>query len=244
MWILIKPEIVRFKSVTSTNDEAKKSDLLQAVFIADEQTAGRGSKGRSWQSEKNKGLYMSFLIRPRIEPKAIPGLTLMAAVTVCNAIEKYADVNAQIKWPNDVLLNGRKAAGILTESVFGSGGVERVVCGIGINTNQTFSGELDIKAVSLEISDKDKKMLLCEEIIASFFKDYEVFTKKGLAAFLLEFRQRSAVSGNIKIILPSETLSGIFIGFDETGAIIIENENGRQSFIAGEISIRGEHGYV
>lgn len=236
-------KIVRYESVTSTNDIAKKSDIQQAVFIANEQTAGKGSKGRSWQSDKNQGLYMSFLVRPTIEPAAIPSLTLMAAVVVCNAIEKVSDKTAKIKWPNDVLIGGKKVSGILTESVFGAGGIERVVCGIGINTSQSFSEELRDIAISLDIA-KQQKELLCDEIIDGFFKSYEIYIEDGLSSFIDEFRQRSAISGNVSLITPNETIKGRIVEFDDTGAIVIETDGKKERFIAGEISLRGENGYV
>lgn len=238
-----KYEMVRYESVTSTNDIAKKSDIPQAVFIANEQTAGKGSKGRSWQSHKNQGLYMSFLVRPTIEAAAIPSLTLMAAVVVCNAIEKVTSKSAKIKWPNDVLIDGKKVCGILTESVFGAGGIERVVCGIGINTSQSFSEELKDIAVSLDIT-KQQKELLCDEIVDGFFKSYKIYLDEGLNPFIDEFRKRSAISGSVSLITPNETIKGKLVEFDDTGAIVIETDGRKERFIAGEISLRGENGYV
>lgn len=236
-------EILRYESVTSTNDIAKKSELRQAVFIANEQTAGKGSKGRSWQSDKNHGLYMSFLVRPTIKPAAIPSLTLMAAVVVCNAIEKVTDKSTRIKWPNDVLIDSRKVSGILTESVFGAEGIERVVCGIGINTSQSFSEELKDIAISLDI-EKQQKELLSEHIVNGFFESYEKYIEEGLSPFIDEFRQRSAISGNVSLITPNETIKGRLVEFDDTGAIVIETDGRKERFIAGEISLRGENGYV
>lgn len=232
------------KSVTSTNDIAKKSSEAEAVFVADEQTAGKGSKGRSWQSRKGNGLYMSFLVRPRIEADQIPGITLMVAVVVCNAIERVCGTKATIKWPNDVLIEGKKVAGILTESIFGDDGVERVVCGIGINTNQRFSGELKGKAASLKIRKKSQKMLLCNKVVSSFFKEYDAYLGNGLKFFMPEFRQRSAISGVVTIVEPNTQSTGELVGFDDMGAIIIDIDGEKRRFIAGEISLRGENGYV
>lgn len=236
--------ITYLKSVTSTNDLAKKSSETEAVFVADEQTAGKGSKGRSWQSLSNEGLYMSFLVRPKIEAQSIPGITLMAAVTVCNAIEQVCDVSCTIKWPNDILVNGKKVCGILTESVFGAAGIERVVCGIGINTNQKFGGELSRKAVSLDIRTESQKMVLCNRIVSGFFEGYDTYLELGLLAFMAEFKQRSALQGAVTIITPSEQFTGELVGFDDTGAILIDIDGEVKRFVAGEISLRGENGYV
>ena len=231
-------------SVTSTNDIAKKAGDAEAVFVADEQTAGKGSKGRAWQSSLNEGLYMSFLIRPTIEAAQIPGITLMVAVVVCNAIESVCGVSCTIKWPNDVLVNGKKVCGILTESVFGAQGVERVVCGIGINTNQKFGVELSSKADSLGIRTKRQKMVLCNRVVTGFFEGYDMYQQKGLTTFMTEFKRRSAIKGTVTLTAPNQEYKGTLIGFDDTGAIVIDINGELHRFIAGEISLRGENGYV
>ena len=187
---------------------------------------------------------MSILVRPKIEAALVPGITLMVAIVVCNAIEKICGTTATIKWPNDVLIEGKKVAGILTESVFGAQGIERVVCGIGINTNQEFTDDLEDKAASLHIRKKSQKMLLCNEVVSSFFEAYETYLDRGLAVFKPEFRQRGAISGLVKIIEPNDENTGTLVGFDDTGAIIIEIDGESRRFIAGEISLRGENGYV
>ena len=235
-------KILYFNSVDSTNEVAKRSELEEAVFIAREQTAGKGSKGRSWQSNKDEGLYLSFLLRPKIEPEKVQGLTLAAAVAVCRAIEKNTLEKAKIKWPNDVLVDGKKAAGILTESILGSSGIERVVCGIGININQKFDDELVNKAKSVDIVNGKEKLL--DDITKEFFEAYDVFLEDGLAPFMKEFKKRNALEGKLHIVSGRETSEGIFKDFDETGAVLIETEDGIKRFIAGEISIRGENGYA
>ena len=235
-------KIVYYDSVDSTNEVAKHSELEEAAFVAREQTAGKGSKGRSWQSNKDEGLYLSFIVRPKLKPEKVQGLTLAAAVVVCRALEKNTLYKAKIKWPNDVLVGGKKAAGILTESILGSSGIERVVCGIGINTNQNFSGELADKAKSIDIGNRKEKLL--DDIIKGFFEAYDVFLEDGLAPFMKEFRQRNVLEGKLRIVSGKETSEGFFKDFDETGAVLIETEGSIKRFIAGEISIRGENGYA
>lgn len=238
------------KIVTSTNDIAKQAAqdkaIDDAVFIAGEQTAGKGRKGRTWVSLKNQGIYMSFLVRPRIDTSLVSGLTLMAAIAVCRAIEKTADINVSIKWPNDVLIGNKKVCGILTESMLGMDGIEYVVCGMGINTDQqVFEDELKDKAVSLSMSNRSvNKMLLTAAIIDAFFEGYQTFLQQGLAAFMPEFRKRSALNGEITVISPTSRETGTLIGFDDTGAILIESNGEQKRFVAGEISLRGVNGYV
>ena len=237
-------EIHFYDSVGSTNDIAKASALREAVFVAKEQTNGKGSKGRSWQSNKDEGLYMSFLLRPKMKPQQVQGLTLMAAVVVCEAVQKHTDEKVGIKWPNDVLICGKKAAGILTESILGADGVERVVCGIGINTNQSFTGELSKRACSLPLKDEAEKEELSKDIIDSFFEAYEKFAEKGLGQFMPEYRMKNALSGKLRIISGSVTTEGIFKEIDDNGAIVINTGDGIKRFVAGEITIRGENGYA
>lgn len=242
--------VVFEKIVTSTNDIAKQAaqdkSIDHAVFITGEQTAGKGRKGRSWVSLKNQGIYMSFLVRPQIDTLLVSGLTLVAAIAVCNAIEKTAGINVSIKWPNDVLIENKKVCGILTESMLGMDGIEYVVCGMGINTDQQgFEDELKDKAVSLSMNKSSvNRMLLTAAIIDAFFEGYQVFLQQGLSAFMPEFRKRSALSGEITVNSPTSRETGTLIGFDDTGAILIESNGKQKRFVAGEISLRGANGYV
>jgi BirA family biotin operon repressor/biotin-[acetyl-CoA-carboxylase] ligase len=237
-------------STPSTNDTAKQAaqdkHLTRAVFIAGEQTAGKGRKGRRWVSPMGDGLYLSFLVRPTIETERVSGLTLMAAVALCRAIEKTAGTVAGIKWPNDILIGNKKVAGILTESMLGMDGVEYVVCGMGINVNQNqFEDELKDKACSLLMSGRSvNKTLLAAEIIDTFFNAYDQFMREGLKAFMPVFREMSAICGEVTIVSPSGSDTGLFLGYDDTGAILIDCSGETKRFIAGEVSLRGDNGYV
>lgn len=237
------------KSVPSTNDVAKQaaqdSSLNKAVFIAGEQTAGKGRKGRTWCSPKDEGIYMSFLVRPQIDTSLVSGLTLVAAVSLCNAIEQTTNVAVRIKWPNDVLIDGKKVAGILTESMLGMDGIEYIVCGMGINTDQTrFDDELKDKAVSLGMRSSVNKLLLTAAAIDAFFAGYKTFLQHGLSAFMPAFRQRSALSGIVTVISPASTDTGTLVGFDDTGAILLDCSGEQKRFVAGEVSLRGENRYA
>lgn len=229
----------------STNESAKAaaqdSSLTAAVFLAGEQTAGKGRKGRSWVSLSGQGIYLTMLVRPKIEPSSVSGITLMAAVAVCEAIEQTANIKAQIKWPNDIVIEGKKTAGILTESMMHMDGVDYVVCGIGINTGSSaFGSALSKSAGALQANNT----LLAAAVISRFLDAYSAFIKYGVAVFMPAFRERNALSGTVTLLTSDGRKTGKHIGFDNDGAIIIDCGGEQRSFIAGEVSLRGEKGYV
>lgn len=232
-------------SVTSTNDVAKAAardtHLKTAVFIAGEQTAGKGRKGRVWASKPGQGVYMTFLVRPKTDPERISGFTLAAAVAVCRAVEAVSEFRPLIKWPNDVIVDGRKAAGILTESMINMDGVEFVVCGIGINTDASLFGE-DIRGTAFAL--EANNTLLAAAVIDSFMDAYDTFTEDGLKPFMEVFRSRSAISGAVTVTGIGSSETGELVGYDDEGAILISCGGHTKRFVAGEVSLRGENGYV
>jgi len=232
-------------TTASTNELAKAaaqdSSLRFAVFLAGEQTAGKGRKGRKWVSAPGQGVYLTMLARPKISPEKVSGITLMAAVAVCEAIAQTAQIEAQIKWPNDIVLGGKKIAGILTESMMHMDGVEFVVCGIGINTDSTrMEGTLSRTADALQANNT----LLAAAVINTFLDAYDVFVQNGVAAFMDAFRRRSAISGAVHLITAGGSETGTLAGFDDDGAILINCGGETKRFVAGEVSLRGEKGYV
>ena len=240
----IRHEIpVFYRPVTaSTNDDAKSAarSMQTGVFIAGEQTAGKGRKGRTWVSKARSGVYMSFLVRPKTAPERVAGLTLAAAVAMCRAIESVSDVSALIKWPNDIIVSGKKAAGILTESMIGMDGVDFVVCGIGVNTRPAFDGELADRAAAITANGT----LLAAAMIDKFLDAFDGFEQGGLAPFMNEFRRRSAISGTLTVSFPSGSETGKLSGFDDDGALLLNVSGEVRRYLAGEVSLRGEHGYV
>lgn len=229
-------------STASTNDDAKAAaqELQTGVFIAGAQTAGKGRKGRTWVSSPRSGVYMSFLVRPKTAPERVAGLTLAVAVAMCHAIESLADVSARIKWPNDIIVDGKKVAGILTESMLNMDGVDYVVCGIGVNTSARFEGELAETATGISANGT----LLAAAMIDHFFDAYEQFENSGLAPFMDEFRRRSAISGAITVSSASGSETGELTGFDDEGALLLSIGGEVRRYVAGEVSLRGEKGYV
>lgn len=229
----------------STNETAKAaardSRLKQAAFLAGEQTAGKGRLGRTWVSRPGQGVYVTMLIRPATDPARVSGITMMAAVAVCEAIEQASGSQPHIKWPNDVLVDGKKAAGILTESMVQMDGVEFVVCGIGINTcAEVLDGEIACIASAVNAN----PTVLAAAVIDRFFSAFEVFEKEGLAPFMAIFRTRSAVRGTVTLTSAGGSVTGAFAGYDDEGAILIDCGGETKRFVAGEVSLRGEKGYV
>lgn len=234
---------VFYRPVTaSTNDDAKTAarKMQTGVFIAGEQTAGKGRKGRIWVSKPRSGVYMSFLVRPKTAPERVAGLTLAAAVAMCRAIESVSDVSALIKWPNDIIVSDKKAAGILTESMIGMDGVDFVVCGIGVNTRPAFDGELADRAAAITANGT----LLAAAMIDKFLDAFDEFEQDGLAPFMNEFRRRSAISGTLTVSSPSGSETGELVGFDDDGALLLNVGGETRRYLAGEVSLRGENGYV
>ncbi len=232
-------------SSASTNETAKAAardgSLRQAAFLAGEQTAGKGRLGRTWVSQPGQGVYVTLLARPAIDPARVSGVTLMAAVAVCRAIERVSGMEPRIKWPNDVLIGGKKAAGILTESMVNMDGVEFVAVGIGVNTDpDTLTGEIAQIASAADAN----PTVLAAAIIDAFFAAFETFETHGLSPFMPAFRERSAVQGAVTLSWAGGSAEGRFAGYDDEGAILIETNGGMQRFVAGEVSLRGEKGYV
>jgi BirA family biotin operon repressor/biotin-[acetyl-CoA-carboxylase] ligase len=229
-------------TTASTNDDAKAAarEMDTGVFIAGQQTAGKGRKGRTWVSDPRNGIYMSFLVRPKTVPERVASLTLAVAVAMCHAIESVTEASARIKWPNDIIVDGKKAAGILTESMIGMDGVDYVVCGIGVNTHPAFEGDLAETATGVSANGT----LLAAAMIDAFLDAYELFEKDGLAPFMDEFRRRSAISGTVTVSFASDIETGELAGFDEEGALLLRVGSEMRRYLAGEVSLRGERGYV
>lgn len=238
-------------SVESTNDLLKNLAYDGAphgtVVIADEQTAGRGRLGRTWESAAGKGLWMSILLRPELHPYKVQSLTLAAAVSVCRAIEPFLNEKPGIKWPNDVLIGGRKVCGILTELSAEAERVLWVITGIGLNTHfspDDFPAELRSKATSLDRHlrrgaslDHDR---LAAEILNQFEPVYEDFVKNGPASTLIEWRERSITLGRmVELLYGQETMRALAMDIDEDGSLVVQLGDGSmRKILSGEISLR------
>src|SRR5699024_869560 len=150
------------------------------VIIADEQTEGRGRLDRPWTSSKEKGMWMSMILRPTIAPYLAPQLTLLTATVLADVLKNYTNLKPKIKWPNDILINGKKVAGILTEMQAEQDQILYVVIGIGLNVNQEkndFPEDIDKKATSIHIETEREWNIhtLIQSILETFEKAYEAY---------------------------------------------------------------------
>lgn len=242
------------KEIDSTNLEAARlADTLPhgTVITADTQTAGKGRRGRSWESKSGENLYFSMLLKPDFSPDQASMLTLVMALAVTEAIEEIYDKSMpKIKWPNDIVLNRKKVCGILTEMQLEGANIKHVIIGVGINVNQMeFSGENLVYATSLckETHIKKEKQVLLEAVIRYFEHWYAVFCNDAdLRSLMQPYQERLANLGKEVMVLdPKGAYQGTALGIDPYGELIVCKEDGsRVKVYAGEVSVRGLYGYV
>jgi BirA family biotin operon repressor/biotin-[acetyl-CoA-carboxylase] ligase len=240
------------KPVTaSTNSDAVALGRSAApdgtVVIADEQTAGRGRLGRGWVSRPGLNLYMSVLLRPPIVPAVAPQLALVAGLAVAEALEDEG-LEPTIKWPNDVLLGGRKVCGVLTELEAETDRVDFVVVGIGVNLNselEDFPPELRERATSVLITSGRRvdRALFAAALLGKLERCYERFRSDGFAALAEGWAKRSALAGrDITVDGAGGMVSGAYAGIDSEGALLLKESgaDGRiRRVLAGDVTIIG-----
>ncbi|MDD4565255.1 MAG: biotin--[acetyl-CoA-carboxylase] ligase [Eubacteriales bacterium] len=260
-----------FKSIPSTNLTSKKMALDGAPFgtvvIAEEQTKGRGRRGRSFHSPPLGGIYMSFILKPRFDMTKSVLITTAASVAVCKAIEKVTGIYCQIKWVNDIYMDKKKICGILTEAVsnFESGQIEYIVIGIGINYSTDtfdFPEELRKTAGSLfeaihttkndnQPKDLDSNPLITRNRLIAEVINQILDVNENLEArdFIPEYKKRSFVLGKEILIIPagetgeernfSEGTSAVALDIDQDGGLVVRYQDGSIDILnSGEISIR------
>lgn len=225
--------------VDSTNAKVKEMALRGAAegvtMIADTQTGGRGRLGRTFASPDG-GLYLSTLLRPvgAVDPGVI---TCRAAVAAARAIESLCDLSIDIKWVNDLYLNGRKVAGILAEGVLSPDGrLAAVVLGIGINVCGTLPTELDGIATTLA----EHGATVCrEDLAAAFLNQWEETASADHAAVMAEYRRRNLVLGRqVTVVQGSETYPATVLAITENGHLQVSTPDGEQVLSSGEVSLR------
>jgi len=242
----LTPTILRFDSLPSTNTEAARQASLGApeglCVVAREQTAGRGRQQRTWVSPKDAGLYFSVVLRPRIEARVWPLITLAAALAVADALSDAFGLDADIKWPNDLLAGGRKLCGILAETVEGAKG-RAVVVGIGVNlTNSAFPPEILDAATSVEeqaARAPDAERLLASLTRALSLRYENLQAKGGDAETVREWEARStfARGRRVCVALAAETFEGTTRGLEPDGALRVESDAGEiRTVRAGDVT--------
>jgi BirA family biotin operon repressor/biotin-[acetyl-CoA-carboxylase] ligase len=244
------------KSIGSTNARAKELAVAGApegtVVIADAQPEGRGRLGRSWVSPPGKGIWMSIILRPNISPEQAPRITVMAAVAVAKALKYIAELELGIKWPNDIVYNGKKLCGILTEVHAEPEIIHYAVVGIGINVNlsvQDFPDEIRDIATSLIIEKgrEFNRAVIVRAVLQEMERSYvQGLRGDNFVLLLKEYEGRSVIFGkNIRVIGPAYEFSGYAEGFGEDGSLLLRLDDGRlEKVLAGDVSIRGGNRYV
>ncbi len=216
-----------------------------SVCIAEYQAKGRGRRGREWVSPFGSNLYMSMFWRLDAGMAAAMGLSLVVGVAIVEALEKLGLNGVKLKWPNDLYYQDRKLAGILVEMSGQAGGAANLVIGMGMNlmmSDQT-EGITQPWASLTEVADKehiDRNQLAITMIntLNSALSDYEIY---GMSGFVERWNRLDNFLGRpIKLIMGPREVTGIAKGINEQGAVLLETENGVESFIGGEISLRAQ----
>lgn len=215
------------------------------LLVAEEQGAGKGRLSRGWISPYAKGLWFSVVLKPSFMPQEASKCTLMAAVAIVKAINKIKGVNAAIKWPNDILLLGRKLVGVLTEMNAEFGHINYIVIGIGINTNATPDDYPDeVKPLAVSVADAATEPFTRVELLCDILKNledlYEEACANGFAGIFDEWRKYSCTIGQeVKVIAPDETYFGTAVDIDEEGLLVVRRTDGTiDKVVAGDVSIR------
>ena len=246
--------VVYYDEIDSTNNRAKEAGDNKAphgtLFVADMQVAGKGRRGRVWQSPAGSSIYMTILLYPEISPLKAPQLTLVMAIAVAEGIKEVTGLDTKIKWPNDIVVNGRKICGILTEMSTEIDYINHVVIGAGINVNQDDFPE-DIRktasSLKMEFGKQVKRSELIAAIMKSFEKDYEIFVKTEDLSGLQELYNSMLVNldRDVKVLEPGNEYEAHALGINKTGELIVRTAEGEEKEIyAGEVSVRGVYGYV
>jgi BirA family biotin operon repressor/biotin-[acetyl-CoA-carboxylase] ligase len=243
----MKFTILRFDAVESTNTEALNQARQGAeeglCIVARQQIAGRGRHGRIWISEKDAGLFFSLVLRPKIETKFLPLMTLLSAVAVYDILKELYNLKPDIKWANDIHIGGKKICGILAEMTETKNGLA-IVVGIGINlTTSNFPSKLKETATSIEEENRQKPDVenLFQNLTKKLSFYYEILkSENGEETIRQAWSQRSsyALGKKVRAVLENETIYGETRGIEENGALRIETESGEIHIIqAGDVEM-------
>lgn len=247
-------ELHYFDSLGSTNAQAKLEAEAGAahgtLVVADMQTAGRGRRGRDWSSPAGINVYFTLILRPDCMPNQASMMTLIMALAVAKGIARVTGLQADIKWPNDIVVNGKKVCGILTEMSLEQDYIQYLVTGVGINVRrQDFAQDIAHKATALEMEGADSvnRAELIAAIMKAYEEDYEVFRETGSLAKLRDSYNSMLVNRGKQVVIldPKGDYEGIARGIDDAGQLLVELPGGEVVEVyAGEVSVRGIYGYV
>jgi BirA family transcriptional regulator, biotin operon repressor / biotin---[acetyl-CoA-carboxylase] ligase len=245
-------KVYTFQTIDSTNNCARALAGCWAeegtVVIAEEQTAGKGRLGRSWLAAPGENLTFSIVLRPDLPSEEMNLLPLFVAVGVAAAVESVISMSIQCKWPNDLLLNGKKFAGVLMEGSVSNNAVEYVIVGIGINVNQTlFPPELTERATSLRLAtggpiDRDT---LFRAILHSLETEYDSLLASGFHQVLPRWLSYAPIVGRkVTIGQDGSVLTGTVRGISKHGGLILETDGEERVVFAGDVTILNMEPYA
>lgn len=247
-------EIYYYPDTDSTNIRAKELGERGAphgtLVVAGQQSKGRGRRGRGWESPPGCSIYMSILLRPEFLPSKAPMLTLIMAYSVAKALRACIGMEVKIKWPNDIVLNGKKLVGILTEMSTEIDYINHVVIGVGVNVNMaSFSEEIAKTATSLRIETGEiiKRGALIVEMMKHFEQNYEMYLKTEDLSGIREAYNGLLVNcgKEVRILGAREPYQAVALGINDSGELLVRKQDGSQEAVyAGEVSVRGLYGYV
>ena len=247
-------EILYFDSIDSTNTKAQelaeKGYPSGTLVVADKRIAGKGRRGRNWESPSGCGIFMTLMLKPDINPNNASMLTLVSALAVAKALADITGKDAKIKWPNDIVIDGRKVCGILTEMSAQFDYINNIVIGIGINVNNSsFPEEISATASSLRLLSggiKYRRAEIIDKIMEYFEKYYSIFLEtEDLSALVNEYDAMLVnMKKQVKVLDPKEPFEGKAMGITKTGELIVDTWESRKLVSSGEVSVRGIYGYV
>jgi BirA family biotin operon repressor/biotin-[acetyl-CoA-carboxylase] ligase len=243
---LFGKRIYHFFETDSTNQVALElghaGEPEGAVVIAEEQTAGRGRAGHSWHSERAAGIYATILLRPRLAPVQAPLLTMMAGLSARAAVQSATGLSVDLKWPNDLVISGKKLGGILTEMHAEPSQVRFVIVGIGINVNQQkFPADLAGASTSLrmETGKMQSRLEVLVQFLRQFESDYRELLSEGSAGVVNRFEAASSYARGkrVRVTNGRDSFTGVTAGLEETGLLRVKRDDGEiTTVIAGDVA--------
>jgi len=240
---ILGKNIYAYAKTDSTNtlayNLAKEGALEGTVVVAEQQQKGKGRLGRKWVSPTG-GIYMSCIIKPDIGPNEVQEFTLVAALSVVDAIKEVTGVESRIKWPNDIIINKKKVCGILTELKAETDRIDFVILGIGINANVSDKA-LPETATSIrkELSRRISRIDIIKSLLRNLEKEYFIFKDKGFASLLERIKSLSETIGkHVRVSSHDSVYEGEAVDIDEEGALVIRLDSGiMQRILSGDVSL-------
>ncbi len=234
--------IYSYNQTSSTNDIAYRLGQEGApegtCVLAEAQEKGRGRLGRVWESPRGKGIYLSVILRPKISPQQAPQITLMASLAVAAAIREVTSLEALIKWPNDILIKGKKVCGILTEMSAELDSIKFLVLGIGVNVN-TKKEDLPRLASSLreELGQEVYRLDLAQSLLRKLDFYYHLFKEEGFRKIRKDWCNLNSMLGaRVKVVCPNKKIEGLVQDIDQDGAMVVRLDNGfQEKVLSGDV---------